>query len=855
MMMLCLRLFLNDYMMRAVLQCTLLCAFFLVHTFSAQTQTTSIRGKTLDESGSPLPGVNVVIIEMKIGTSSKADGTFIFEHIPEGKYTIQFSMIGHETLSKSILVSSASPKDFLLITMQPAAIQMQSIDIIRNRFRQRQEDTRTSVQQLDPRETKILPGAAEDVMRSLQALPGVLAPNDFSSQLIIRGSGPDQNLVVMDEVEVFNPYRLYGAVSMFNPETVSDINLLTGGFPAKYGDRLSAVLDITNRKGRRENPIYGNVNTSLTNANIVLEGQTPLGIKGSWLISSRRTYYDLIVGPIARNAGLVSGDVAFPNFGDIQAKLEFGPFNGHTFLINGIASRDGVDVISGENRDSPDSVAVLNSTINNIISAGWYYAPTEKTLNKIVFSRYDNHGSTEFDGKFLDPVLNHDDYSGSQNDSLKALARLFGISINSSFKVNKYSLKDEITIEDGKHLFEAGIGYDYITADLIFNLNMSPELRRIIEANPRGSAIVESAVQSQMYSKARVYFQDRINLAENLYVQPGLRFDYYDIIAKAYFSPRINASYALDPVTTLRAAWGMYYQPPGYEKLIDQNQYFDFSKSNLKEIHAEKADHYILGIDRWLSSEWLAKSEVYFKKFDDLLVQKKAPGLSWIVAQISGTDPRKPSGWTSPYQIARDSLTTTPVNDSYGEAYGIEATIEKRNADSSNTFSGWISYALAWAQRYRDGYLIPFNYDQRHTLNLVGNYRVLHWLEVGAFWKIGSNFPTTEPIGVRPRIITENGTARIATDFKGNVILDIDWGDESRINQSRKPLYHRLDMRFTAYTEFWGMKWGFYIDVINIYNNKNVNQYRYFVKTDGSLGRKEINMFPLLPTIGFNARF
>jgi hypothetical protein len=116
--------------------------------------------------------------------------------------------------------------------------------------------------------------------------------------LIIRGSGPDQNLIIFDDVEVFNPYRLYGAISMFNPETVEDINLITGGFPARYGDRLSAVLEVTNRDGIRNKFFSGNVNVNLTNANVVIEGKNPFGINGSWIFNSRRTYYDLLLEPL-----------------------------------------------------------------------------------------------------------------------------------------------------------------------------------------------------------------------------------------------------------------------------------------------------------------------------------------------------------------------------------------------------------------------------------------------------------------------------------------------------------------------------------------------------------------------------
>ncbi len=692
----------------------LLIFFILSSSISAQNQFSTLSGKITDESNSPLAGVSISIVGTKLGTISLNDGTFVFDKLDEGTYTLQFSFIGHETVVKKNVQVKTNKREFLSIVLRARDIEMKGIDIIRDATHQSQEDTRISVQKMDPRDAKILPGAAEDVLRSLQAMPGVLAPNDFSSQLIIRGSGPDQNLIVMDEVEVFNPYRLYGAVSMFNPETVTDINLLTGGFPAKYGNRLSAVLDVVNREGKRDNIIFGNINTSLTNANIVFEGTAPFGVNGSWLLSSRRTYYDLIIGPIARNAGLVSGDVAFPNFGDIQTKFVFGPFENHRFIINGVTSRDGVDVITGENRKSPDSVAVLNSTINNIISASWYYTPTNRTLNKFVLSWYDNHGKTEFDGKFLDPVLNRDEFTGPQNDSIKAFARLFGISVNSSFTLRKYSVKDEFTYELDGHLLESGLGFDYITADIFFNLDMSPELKKIIESNPRGSAIIQNTVQSQQYTKTFLYAQDRIKVHESFYLQPGLRFDYYDILKKAYISPRINASYAIDALTTLRAAWGLYYQSPGYEKLFDQTQFFDFNKSNLSDLRAERAVHYILGIDRWITLEWSGKFEMYFKRFDDLLVQRKVQGSTWSVQPIDGADLRKTNGWSSPIQVSYDSLTTTPVNGSYGEAYGFELTFEKRNIEKSTRLSGWITYSLAWAQRYRDGYVIPFNYDQRH---------------------------------------------------------------------------------------------------------------------------------------------
>ncbi len=812
-----------------------------------------VRGIVTSRQGDPLVGATILVVNTSRGAVTDIKGRFEIRNLSSRSITLQISMIGYTTKRVETTPRNGAPN--LTIALTEEAIALQAVEVTRDVLRRSQDDTRISVQNLVPREAKFLPGAGEDVMRSLQALPGVLAPNDFSSQLIIRGSGPDQNLIVMDEVEVFNPYRLYGAVSMFNPETVTEINLVSGGFPVKYGDRLSAVLDISNRVGTDQKVFAANINTSLTNANVVLEGRTPWGIPGSWLVSSRRTYYDLILGPIAKSTGLVQGDVAFPNFRDLQAKVAIQPVSDHRVTINTIFSRDGVDVVTGEGGDRPDSVAVYNTTLNTVLSANWSWAISPRTVNRMTASWYSNTGTTAFDGKLLDPVLNREELEKLPKDSVQLIARLFGLSFDNAFELSKFSVRDSWSTTFANHALEVGAGWDYISNALSFNLTMDPALRKILESNPRGSAIVEDFRITQEYQKIHVYAQDRIAWGERFFLQPGLRFDYYGNIEKAYISPRINASFALDPITTLRGAVGWYYQSPGYEKLFDQNQFFDLRDDHVRALKAEKAMHTIVGLDRWLDSEWLAKLEAYYKRFDDLVVQKRVPGTRWEATPIPGMDPFTSGGWSAPTLVGRDSLTNIPINDSYGDSYGIEVMLEKRTMRAGDRFSGWLSYSLAWAQRYRAGAVIPFNYDQRHTINIVVNYRWTSWLEMGVFWRIGSNFPFTEPIGIRPRIVVENGQPQLARDFQGRVILDLDYGGEERVNQARKPLYHRLDLRGTASTRFWGVDWAFYLDIINAYNHENISNYRYFVEHDGTLGRRSVSMFPILPTLGISARF
>ena len=398
-------------------------------------QNGSIQG-FVKESKNPIPGVNIVIIDTQIGDVTNKEGFYRIDGIPFGNYSVRFSSIGFGAKVFNINIEPNKVLE-LNVNLELEAIEVDEIEVIDSKL-QEQSDTRVSIINLQPREARTLPGAVTDVLRTLQSLPGVLAPNDFTSQLIIRGRGPDQNLIVMDDVEIFNPYRLYGVISMFNPEAVSDVNLITGGFPAKYGDRLSAVLDVRNRQGSLNSSLSGNLNASIVSANLVLEGKNPLDIPGSWLINSRRTYYDLIIEPFVKNSGLVEDNVSFPNFYDIQAKLAFGPFNGHKFFINGIYSRDGVELVSPKDRETPDSVGVFDITRNDVASFAWHYTPTKNTLNKVIFSWYRNGGDTDFNSQFLDPSLNRDDFEDADIDTLSSY--LFGFGFNSKYTFSKYSL-------------------------------------------------------------------------------------------------------------------------------------------------------------------------------------------------------------------------------------------------------------------------------------------------------------------------------------------------------------------------------------------------------------------------------
>lgn len=842
-----------------------------------------LRGTITDaESGETIPGANVVLPATGDGVAADADGRYTLRAEP-GATVVQFSAVGYESAVREVTLTTAQPKT-LDIALTPDVVALEQVEVAASR-RQPLRDTRPSITAVSPEQVQALPGAAEDVLRSLQTTPGVLAANDFSSQLIVRGGGPDQNLIILDDVEVFNPYRLYGVVSMFNPATVSNLTLYTGGFPARYGDRLSAALDVQSRDGDRDTTLGGSFNASLANANLVMEGKTGVW-DGSWLVTGRRTYYDLVIGLLARELDAVGENTRFPNFADLQGRLTLRPADGHRIRIGGITSRDALDVaVEGalDDRGSEaDRVAAEDLTRNDMAYATYDWTPNPALNVQLTASTYRNAGDLASAGN----IVPRDGFDGSEivaaNDTINAASFAY----DQSFLFRKHSLYQRATLEAPRQLIEVGGGVDWLETTLQFDLDLNEVGRALFESFQQDSpfgvgAFPEQFDQGERYYRYHAYAQTRVELlSDRLFVQPGLRYDYYRLIDRSYLSPRLSASLRLTDETTLRAAWGRYVQSPGFEKLLDDPQAFDLSEDvGLQSLAAEASYHYVLGLTRWLNNRYQLRLEGYVKTFDDLIVQDRGV-VTRAVARFDDTQglPR-----TDPdaYDVRVEDavgLTTRPVNDADGRAYGLEVSLEKQRAAAGDRFTGWVSYAYAHATRSRtrqeapgSRITFPFDYDRRHTLNVVVNTRLGSGWTLGTTFRLGTGFPYTPAVGAAPVVVrpldvddpeAEAAPTVLTNSETGLVRFEPRYGDADNLNSARLPLYHRLDVRLSRAVNVFGLPGEAYLDVINVYNRANVLAYQYAAITDPDapeadprLERQPVTMLPILPTLGFNLRF
>ena len=816
-----------------------------VASSASDTDRGSIEGTVRIPDGAAA-GATVILDETKLGAVTDAQGKFVIENIPAGTYSVLVRLIGYEQESVPAATVTKAGRTRVDVSMRLAAVEMKQVEITASR-RRTADDMRPSVVSMTPREAKYLPGAAEDVLRSLRSLPGVLSVSDFSSQLVIRGSGPDQNFIAIDGFEVINPYRLYGFISMFNPETVSEISLETGGFGAKYGDRLSAVLDVRNREGSSDRLLHGKINSSLTNANLILEGGFPTG--GSWLVSARRTYYDLILAPFLKKTKVVEGDVALPNFRDVQAKVVLPIDNANKLLLTGITSRDGAQLTSGTDRNRPDSVSFLDESYNSLAGMTWQYTPSSSVVSQTRLSWYRNNGAGSFDGSFVDPAQNSGDRTRADTLGL----RFFAFGVDYDYSYTKLTLQENVSVSAGSHAIEIGGGIDRLTTERIRYFRLDDTFKNLILS--RGQPLPHDEAASLTYTRWNLFLHDRIALLPHLFLQPGLRFDRYEVLNRSYLAPRFAVSYGADALTTVRAAVGTYYQSPGMEKQ-DNRAALDFTNESMRTLRAERADHFIAAIERMVSSEWQLKVESYYKRFTDVIVPQKFQGLMWT-SRPTGGSVFAENGWTSPVQALRDSFTTTPVNDASGRSYGFEVMLQKLYLTPGEKLTGWISYALSYADRDRNGEITPFLFDQRHAVNVVASYRFAERWELGTNFTLRSGRPYTQAVGVKPRlrIETVNGvtSASLVKDAQGKVILDVDY--ERDKYTGRLSLYHSLDVRVTTYPQWWGLEWSVYLDVTNIYNHANEQQINYFINESGALQKRATNGLPIFPALGFSVAF
>ncbi len=436
---------------------------------------------------------------------------------------------------------------------------------------------------LDYEEIRRAPGATEDISRMLQSAPGVAIGNDQRNDIIIRGGSPSENLILIDGIEVPNINHFgtdgstSGAIGFINNKFILETNLLTGGFPSLYGDRLSGVVDIRFREGSKKS-FFSDINLSIAGFGGLFEG--PISSKGSYLFSVRRSYLELIKNSIRLTS--------VPNYWDFNLKANYDLSSTDKIKVIGLLGLDKIDFSGESAQNNPYGNSLSNQ---NTLATGISYT---KLLRKgywenVISDAYSENFVRQIDSRTADPIF---DYTSNNNEVIFRSSLNYILSgtftINTGVGGKLASINSETYLKGDTNA--AGFVYDTINAVAKFDT-----YKFFGHVNVTGK-----------------FFNDRLT------ANAGVRVDYFEYInLKSYFSPRAGVSYKLTPVTNLNLATGIYYQSPEYLWLST-----DVRNKNLNSI---RSTHFIAGVEHYFAVDLKATFEAYYKEYKDYAVWKDIP--------------------------------------------------------------------------------------------------------------------------------------------------------------------------------------------------------------------------------------
>lgn len=818
---------------------------FLTHTVSWGA---AIYGYIRDaSSGEPLSFANIYIEENKSGTISTLDGYYILSKVNSGKYEVTYSYIGFASQKHSFDIREGEDYRYD-VTLEVEALYTD--EILVNAERQKfKEEIATSIISLDQRSIEITPSFIEaDVFRTLQLLPGIQSLNDFSPALYVRGSTPDQNLIMLDGITVYNPMHLGGIFSTFNTDAIKQADFQAGGFSAEYGGRMGSILNIVNREGNTEE-IQGNVNISLLSSKALLEGPLPLkrfdNLKGSWMLAGRRTYFDVIVNStfkylIKPNVdGLDEApDNIFPyHFYDYQFKTNLDISSNHRLTWSTFNGDDIIDFYSEyENEYEYESYYKSKDKFDwdwqwgnktNSLQWRWIIKPNVILNTKFATSRFRFNVNISVDESSIE-------YSGSDTTTISTISAM-----DLFDTVNDETLESSLTwkISDN-YKIKTG----FLHKEIGFNLGLIMNIFDDYNGN------VSTVRDTIMWMKSRhaensFYMDNQWQITPLLSTQIGLRATNYSLQAGVNIEPRLGIKYFLTENTSLKYSSGRYYQYISTANPPDENlRFIDIWYGIPKEYDAPYSDHFILGLEHLSPTNMLFRVETYYKTFQNLLLLKPDEIL-----------------FDEPDKIYIDLFNEFLPTESY--AYGTELLLKK----VTGSVQGWVGYTYSVTKRkYENQDWYPPKYDRTHAVNAVLNFVLNNKFTLSGAMTYSTGNPYT-PVTGRQVEYTEDWW-RPNRWYSYNEFL---YGEKHSV---RYPGYFRLDLSLKKRRPFKNGHLEWYFQILNVTNHMNVFMYiaedqydeNWSVDDQGNYRSERIHkgvyqlaipMFPFMPSLGVKYEF
>ncbi|HYK45099.1 MAG TPA: TonB-dependent receptor, partial [Parafilimonas sp.] len=784
------------------LRCAILFTFLVLTSKNIFAQEKfTLRGYVKDSlSGETLIGASIVIKDETRGVTTNQYGYFSLT-LSRGNYQLLFSYVGYIPKIVDVDFTENSSQDILLA---PVSSSIREVVVTAQKRLNNVKSAQMGQIDMSINTVKSIPSflGETDILKTLQLLPGVRNSGEGNAGFYVRGGGPDQNLILLDEAVVYNTGHLFGFFSVFNSDAVKNLTLIKGGMPPQYGGRLSSVIDIAMKEGN-VNKTEVDAGIGLIASRISLQGPIVKN-KASYIISARRTYLDLLIKPfISKNSAYYGSGYYFY---DINAKMNYQVSANDHLYLSGYFGRDKFD-FNNNRRSFSTSIPWGNSTA----TFRWNHSYSRKLFSNVslIYNDY----------KFS--------FVGSQDD--------FNLTLSSGIK--DWNTKIDFDyFASTSHKIKFGAQYTYHT--------FYPS----VVSGSQDSVVFHPAnIQKKYANEFGVYVQDDWDISKHIRINYGVRYSLFQQVGPYTEYVTDADGNKLDSTSFGRGRSVKTYG--GFEPRFTFRYSFNNNSSlkasvtrNLQYIHLVSNAGTTLPTDIWVPSTyrvmpqdgWLYAAG-YFKNFSNNMFETSLE----LYYKTMQHQIEYKEGYTPSLSDPEESFVFGK-----GWSYGSELFINK----VKGKLTGWVGYTLSWTWRkfpgLNDGNIYPGKYDRRHDLAVVGIY------ELSPKWKVSSTFVfgTGNAISLPERFYFIEGT--LTQEY-------------STINAYRMKPYNRLDIAAT-YTPVhkkhrkFSDSWVF--SIYNVYSRQN--PYFYYFDQEGDVANgtlkvtaKQVSLFPIIPSVTWNVHF
>ena len=738
---------------------------------------TSLRGKVIDfKTGEAIAKALVAIRSQQLQAITDEDGKFEVQNVLPGRVDLYVSTVGYGLLKQTIEVQAGVENNVELLLGQEALKRTERVTVTAGPFAPVQPDAPVE-HSITGTELKNLSLAAlDDPFRAIQSMPGVAANNDAYAQFAVRGAGPQDIGVFVDGALITAP--LHGilddrgntfSTGLLENGFVGSMALLSGNFPAQYGDFTGSILDVQTREGDADRVTY-RADISMVAATASAEGPLGASKKATWLVSARKDYISAVVGTGGLGLSFydMCGDLTYNPTS--HNRISFSAISGHTAVSKDTPSVFGVEELK------------KGAGGSEWASLRWTWSGAATLSQAQVYGSFDSGRATDLS----EALLEHS-------------------------RGNEIGFREDVTRETGTwNKFRAGVIYRLLDRNF---LKFEPWDYATEEFS---NTLIQSASFSRTLSQPGAYVQDSISAAgKRLTVVLGGRWDHFSQSSEDTFLPRASLSVSPFARTKLTLAGGQYSRFPDFEDL-----YGEFGTPALRP---ERATHFSLALEQMLADKFRVRVEAYDRQITD--------GVFSAESEFRAAYPNGP--------VLYPGLGPILANSLRGYSRGFEFTLQRRSA---NRLSGWVSYTLGYSRFVDKTTNAHFwgDFDQRHTVNMFGSYRLSQTINVSGNARYGSGFPV---IGYLGQPIMYGGKAYFP-------IVSVR-------NDTRNPAYFRLDTRVNKAFYRKHTKITLYGEVINLTDHSNYLYWGFVPDyvSYGYIAAGRGTIMEILPSVGVSVEF